>query len=875
MTKVNILQPIDNGERYQLSSPTAMPKAGGFLWNHKMMIHATCRGYATAQFMQPEPAKYSHAPNIEAKTFMQPEQAYYSHHPGRFIYIRDDDSGNIFSAPYEPVRASLDNFSFVAGKHDMAWTAEHQGIRVVMTLTLPSHDVAELWTVTVSNLTERPRRVSVYPYFVIGYMSWMNQSAEYRADLGGVVGTCITPYQKAADYWKNKYLKDKTYFLCETKPDSWEASLGAFEGEGGLHNPSALQQAELSNSDARYETPAAVVQYKISLEASHSHGSTTNGTNCVSVNGNSSSGSDTREFRFMFGPAFDDAEIRSMREKYLSKAGFAAATEEYAAYVAEGRGVLTMQTPDAALDNFVNHWLPRQVYYHGDVNRLSTDPQTRNYLQDNMGMTWVKPNVARQAIKTALGQQRDNGAMPDGIIIAEGAELKYINQVPHTDHCVWVPVAVEAYVTETGDYAVLDEVVESDNGDRFTVFERVGRAMDWLLSAEARDERGLSYIAQGDWCDPMNMAGIRGKGVSGWLTVATGYALRLWAEVVEQHKQDSEEGVKLVEHFRAGARDVNAVANKYLWDGEWFARGITDDNVVFGVKDDPEGRIWLNPQAWAMLGGAAAATETQAGDDTKHTTNGNGVSKAGSGGTKIDKMIRNVEQQLETPHGVAMFGPPFTGMREDIGRVTQKYPGNGENASIYNHAAIFYIHALYDLAASSSATSSSSSTTTPTSTSSSSTSQETADRAYRLLRKMLPGPSEEDYLQRGQLPVYTPNYYRGAWRELPRTAGFSSQLFNTGTVSWQYRCFIEGLCGLRGCREGLTFRPLLPSCWDRVDVVRRFRGAEFEVVIRRAEGVEVGGVEVRMDGKVLEGARYTGEIREGGNYQVEVLVPVV
>ncbi|KAH7041402.1 glycoside hydrolase family 94 protein [Microdochium trichocladiopsis] len=830
MTKVTILHPVDNGERYQLSSPTAMPKAGGFLWNHKMMIHATCRGYATAQFMQPEPAKYSHPPNIEAKTFMQPEQGYFAHHPGRFVYIRDDESGQIFSAPYEPVRAALDNFSFVAGKHDMAWTAEHLGIRVVMTLTLPSHDVAELWTVTVSNLTERARRISVYPYFVIGYMSWMNQSAEYRPDLVAVVGSSITPYQKAADYWKNKYFKDKTYFLCETQPDSWEASLTAFEGEGGLHNPSALQQAELSNSDARYETPAAVVH-----------------------------GGDTREFRFMFGPAYDDAEIRSMREKYLSKAGFAAATEEYAAYVAEGRGVLTMSTPDKALDNFVNHWLPRQVYYHGDVNRLATDPQTRNYLQDNMGMTWVKPAVARQAILIALGQQRDNGAMPDGIILVEGAELKYINQVPHTDHCVWVPVAVEAYLTETGDYSVLDEVVESANGDRFTVFERVGRAMDWLLSSEARDERGLSYIAQGDWCDPMNMAGIKGKGVSGWLTVATGYALKLWAEVVEQHKKGSAEAEQLVEHFRAGARDVNAVANKYLWDGEWFARGITDDNVVFGVKEDPEGRIWLNPQAWAILGAAAHEPQQQQQEPT--TTNGNGVTKP----TKIDKMIRSVEEQLESPHGLAMFGPPFSGMREDIGRVTQKYPGNGENASIYNHAAIFYIHALYDLAASSSSS--------PSSSSSKSSAQETADRAYRLLRKMLPGPDESDYLQRGQLPVYTPNYYRGAWREYPRTAGLSSQLFNTGTVSWQYRCFIEGLCGLRGCREGLTFRPLLPSHWDRVDVVRKFRGAEFEVAIRRDAGVSEVTARLAGSGEVLEGARFTAPIREGETYKIEVLVP--
>ena len=27
---------------------------------------------------------------------MQPEQAYYAHHPGRFVYLRDDDTGELF-----------------------------------------------------------------------------------------------------------------------------------------------------------------------------------------------------------------------------------------------------------------------------------------------------------------------------------------------------------------------------------------------------------------------------------------------------------------------------------------------------------------------------------------------------------------------------------------------------------------------------------------------------------------------------------------------------------------------------------------------------------------------------------------------------------
>ncbi|MFT7772688.1 GH36-type glycosyl hydrolase domain-containing protein [Roseateles sp.] len=773
-----MLNHLDGGARCELNSPTAMPLAGGFLWNRRMMIQVTCRGYATAQFMQPEPAKYAHAPNLEARTFMQPEQAYYAHHPGRFVYVKDEDSGELFSAPYEPVRAPLDSFRFTAGRHELGWTVEHLELRVEMTLGLPTDDVVELWELHVTDLSGRARRLSVVPYFPIGAMSWMNQSAEWRGDLGGIVASSVTPYQKVADYFKNLQLKDKTYFLCERAPDAWEASQAAFEGEGGLHAPAALQEERLADGDARYETPAACVQYRLALQPHR-----------------------RETYRFLFGPALDDAEIARMRSTYLSEAGFARTRAAYADYIDGGRGCLRITTPDADFDRFVNHWLPRQVFYHGDVNRLSTDPQTRNYLQDNLGMAYIAPAVTRGALLHALGQQHDNGAMPDGVLLIEGAELKYINQVPHTDHCVWLPVCLQAYLDETGDFALLDESV---NG--LTVAQRLDAAMAWLH--QDRDARGLSFIAQGDWCDPMNMVGYKGRGVSGWLTVAAAYAMKLWAGLSADAGRTEGAG-----RWRTAAQELNDAANRHLWDGDWFARGITDDGVKFGISTDTEGRIYLNPQSWALLSGAA--------DDEQRR-----------------KMLAAIEAQLDTPHGVAMFNPPYSRMRDDVGRVTQKHPGSAENGAVYNHAASFYVHALYDAGE--------------------------GDRAWHALRRMIPGPEEADLLRRGQLPVFIPNYYRGAHRQYPRTAGRSSQLFNTGTAAWAYRSVIEGLCGLRGCAQGLLVRPLLPSGWDRLSAEREFRGARFLLLVRRT-----GQARVLLDGQPLPDGLVRG-IESGREYRLDV-----
>lgn len=780
----------DGGRRCVLHSPLAMPHASTFLWNRRMLLQLDCRGYATAQFMQPEPAKYAHAPMLEARTFMQPEQPTYAHHPGRFCYLKDEQDGRLFSAPYAPVNRCPDTFAFSVGTGDVAWTVECGGIEVAMSVSLPVDDVAELWTIRVRNRSGRARRLSLYPYFPVGYMSWMNQSGRYRADLGGIVCSSVTPYQKVGEWLRQREFLDRTVLLHDREPAAWEANQTAFEGEGGLAAPDAITGRErLAGGDALYETPTAVLQYPLALAPGAEE-----------------------SFRFVFAPARDDAGIAALRERYLARDGFAAAVTAQAERLAGARGCIRIETPDPWFDAFINHWLPRQVHYHGDSNRLTTDPQTRNYLQDHMGMAYLDPCVARASLLHALSQQEPGGAMPDGILLVDGAQLKYINQVPHTDHCVWLPVFLQAYLDETGDLAVLEAGVADREGMRATVAARIDQAMRWLL--DQRDPRGLSYIAQGDWCDPMNMVGWKGRGVSGWLSLASAHALRLWSGICERAGRDAQ-----AKEFADGAAAFNAAVNQRLWDGDWYARGITDDGVVFGSRVDREGRIYLNPQSWALLSGAADADRRQ-------------------------RLLAAVDAELVSPWGVAMLGPPYTGMREDIGRLTQKFPGSAENGAIYNHAAAFWMHALYAVGE--------------------------PDRAWQTLRAMLAGPDADDCIRRGQLPVFVPNYYRGAWNLHPRTAGRSSQLFNTGTAAWMYRCTVESLFGLRGDGDGLCIAPQLPSHWRRARAVRRFRGAEFEVEMHREAGLAQARVEV--DGELVANGRIA-PVEAGRRYRVRVRLP--
>ena len=119
--------------------------------------------------------------------------------------------------------------------------------------------------------------------------------------------------------------------------------------------------------------------------------------------------------------------------------------------------------------------------------------------------------------------------------------------------------------------------------------------------------------------------------------------------------------------------------------------------------------------------------------------------------------------------------------------------------------------------------------------------------------------------------MFIPNYYRGAYQQFPRTAGRSSQLFNTGTVHWIYRCLIDGLFGVKGVRNGLKICPQLPDSWAEVSVNRTFRGAEFAVEILRVEGIS--RTEVEVDGELIDGD-VIRNIQADKKYRVRVRVPV-
>ena len=760
---------IDGGRRYQLGDPELLPCADADLWNEKLHLKIDHTGRAQGSYLQPNATPYA---GVE-----------------RAVYVKDREGNDLWSAPFGPMHERLDRFRFVAGTHEISWLAERGGVRVELSVRVPVDDALELWEVCVTNASETVRELSVYPLFATGFLGLLDHRSFYDELLCGLVHDYFPYYVRINDYYSIRKRKNLTYCIADRAPLAWEGSRANFGGFKGLARPSQLDAVRLSCGQAVYEDAISAFQYDLALEAGASE-----------------------TFRFILGPASDREEAASMRAKYLSAEGFAAVAEAWKKVDAACPPALEIATPEQDFDAFMNYWQPNRALMIGRTLRFNPSPQGRNAIQDAMAAALIDPATARKWFLKVWAHQQEDGFLPHGMPMVEGAEIMPITTIPHKDTNVWGPDALDFYLRETGDWSLLDEAVPFAGSDKAaTVFGHVCAGLDWLL--RDRTARGLSRIGQGDWNDPLNMAGPEEKGESVWLTEALAYALDIWAGICERHGDAGDAA-----RYRKEAEACRDALRVHAWDGQWYCRAFTDAGRKLGGADSEAGRIFLNAQSWAILSG-------------------------GADGAQIDAMIDAVNEQLWTPAGPMSLAPAFDGMVEDVGKLTLKTPGTGENGSVYCHAVTFWAYALYRAG-------------------------RTAE-AWRALRVLLPRDEPEALARSGQLPIYIPNFYRGTG--CGASAGRSSRAPNTGTSAWYYRTVIDGVFGLRAGFDGLEVAPNLPDNWSEARAIRRFRGATYTVTYRRDASVKSRRV-------LVDGEAVTGPIplrQAGSTVAIEVILPVV
>lgn len=478
---------------------------------------------------------------------------------------------------------------------------------------------------------------------------------------------------------------------------------------------------------------------------------------------------------------------------------------------------LEIQTPDRALNHYINSWALYQViacrlFGRSGLYQCGGGYGFRDQLQDICALIPTEPELARAQILRCCAHQFEEGDVqhwwhPEGTDLPERGVRTRIS-----DDLLWLPYAVSLWVQCYGDDGLLgmaepflrSPVLGTQERERYErpersdqvapVYDHCVRAIECVL-ARGVGEHGLCRIGTGDWNDGMNRIGEKGWGESVWLTWFLAEVLELWAEVARRKGQVQEAAryQSLSRHFAQQADSA--------WDGAWYLRGYDDDGQPFGGRGNAECEIDSIAQSFSVF---APHSDRERSDRA--------VSSA-------------LERLWDRDSGtVALLAPPFAGLT-DPGYIRNYPPGVRENGGQYTHGAIWLARACYRLGRN--------------------------QEGYELLWDLLPETHDaqqylaEPYVLAGDVSMADGQLGRGGWS------------WYTGAAGWYYRTVQEELLGLT-LREGLlTIRPHLPEGWKECHVIWHLPQLELEITVVRGtlSGILLDDMPAReqIDCRQLEG----------------------
>jgi cellobiose phosphorylase len=489
----------------------------------------------------------------------------------------------------------------------------------------------------------------------------------------------------------------------------------------------------------------------------------------------------------LIGFSGDAEERRRLCDRYL---GDTQADRGFAALREEWDARIAqphIETPDSRLDRMTNIWLKANILQLNRVVREGTRGY-RDTLQDAMGIVSFDAARAREGILEAAGYQ-----------YADGRALRQFsyNRGPHdlrvyNDSPLWLVLAVARYLKETGDFALLDRPVGFFQSDeQASLFEHLRRTVDWIDGL--RGHHNLIRFDRGDWCDALDQVGADGRGVSIWLSQAFHLGLLEFSEICKLRGDDSAAAA-----YDERARDLREAVEEHGWDGSWYLCGISDGGRRLGAEGARAMEIYLNAQSWAVIGRTADADRAARAFDA-------------------------ADRKLDTPFGPLLLDPPFLEYDPEVGRLSVIRPGCGENGTVYTHAAVFYLLANLML--------------------------RRPDRALDILHRIAPMMEMHDPDVTQAAPFAYVNSYVGPC--YPAHAGRTLTNWYTSSSSWTLFAITDWMLGVRPAYDGLFIAPCLPSDWRRASLMRRWRGADYDIAIRKPKDLVEGRLSVTADGETM------------------------
>jgi cyclic beta-1,2-glucan synthetase len=576
--------------------------------------------------------------------------------PGEAIYIRDEQTGEIWGPTALPIREPAAGYSARHGQGYSRFEHASHGIALELTQFVPVDDPIKISRLKIVNQSGRERRLSI-----TGYVEWV--LGANRAATAPFVATEINPTTGAVfalNPWNDAFGERVAFFDMGGRQTSWTGDRTAFIGrDGALDRPLALTPgARLSNRVGAGLDPCGVLQTQIRLAAKG-----------------------TTEIVFFLGQTATRPDAEALIEKYRA-ASLDAVLEQVVQQWEGALGTVQVKTPDRALDVMLNRWLAYQtlacrVWARTGFYQASGAYGFRDQLQDVMALCVSRPDIAREHVLRAAARQFVEGDVQHWWLPESGRGIR----TRVSDDRAWLAYVVAHYIAVTGDLAVLDEPVSFLAGpvlhegqlDAFfqptmsdkqaSLFDHCALALDASLATGAH---GLPLIGTGDWNDGLNMVGEGGKGESVWLGWLLHSALTSFASLANQ-RGAPEQATGWLQHAAA----LKASLEQHGWDGDWYRRAYFDDGTPLGSVANNECRIDSISQSWAVISGAAEPA------------------RAARAMAAVDKFLVRRDEKL-----TLLFTPPFVRPAQNPGYIKGYPAGIRENGGQYTHAAVWSVLAV-------------------------------------------------------------------------------------------------------------------------------------------------------------------------------------
>ena len=356
-----------------------------------------------------------------------------------------------------------------------------------------------------------------------------------------------------------------------------------------------------------------------------------------------------------------------------------------------------------------------------------------------------------------------------------------------SDDALWLVPSIVEYIKETGEIEFADMEINYADKGRDTVYDHMKSILDF--SAREVGKTGVCKGLRADWNDCLNLGG----GESAMVSFLHYWAINNFIELAKYlGRQDD------VQKYTEMAAKVKKVCDEQLWDGDWYIRGITKNLKKIGTKEDKEGKVHLESNAWAVLSGA-------------------------SDYEKGIKAMDSVHDYLATPYGIMLNAPSYTVPDDDIGFVTRVYPGLKENGSIFSHPNPWAWAAECVLGR--------------------------GDRAMEYYNSLCP------YLQNDMIEIRESEPYSYCQFVVGKdhTAfGRARHPFMTGSGGWSYFSATRYMLGIRPDFETLNINPCIPSDWKEFSVTRKWRGATYNIKVLNPDSVMKGVKTIKLNGEEVD-----------------------